>query len=91
MRWIVLTCLLAGAAWAQTATGEGEVRRIDRDGGKVSIRHGPLAAFDMPPMTMVFRVKEPAMLDRMAPGDKIRFEVAKVDGVYSVLSFEKLP
>ncbi len=44
---------------------EGEVRKIDKDAGKVTIRHGELKNLDMPPMTMVFRVKDPAMLEQL--------------------------
>jgi Cu(I)/Ag(I) efflux system periplasmic protein CusF len=67
---------------------EGEVKKVDKGAGKVTIKHGPLAAIDMPPMTMVFRVKDPAMLDQMKAGDKIRFKPEKVDGNLTVAEFE---
>lgn len=63
---------------------EGEVRKVDRDAGKVTIRHGTLANLDMPPMTMVFRVKEPGMLDQVKVGDAIRFKAEKIGGNYTV-------
>ena len=52
---------------------QGEVRRVDKEAGKVTIKHGPLTNLDMPAMTMVIRVKDPAMLDQMKAGDKIHF------------------
>lgn len=45
---------------ANEAMADGEVRNVDKDAGKVTIRHGAIAELDMPPMTMVYRVKEPA-------------------------------
>lgn len=59
---------------------EGEVRKIDKDGGKLTIKHGPLANLDMPGMTMVFRVKDPAILEQVRAGDKITFVADKVGG-----------
>ena len=45
----------------------------------------------MPPMTMVFRVKDPKMLDGLAVGDRVRFDAAKVDGNYTVTAIAKAP
>jgi Cu/Ag efflux protein CusF len=69
---------------AAGALSEGEVRKVDKSAGKVTIKHGPLANLDMPPMTMVFRVKEPAMLDQVKAGDAIRFKAEKIGGNYTV-------
>ena len=66
----------------------GVVRKVDKDAGKVTIRHGPIVNLGMPPMTMIFRVKDPAMLDRLKEGDEIRFVADKVDGAYTVMQFE---
>ena len=66
------------------AMADGEVRKVDKPAGKVTIKHGPLPNLDMPPMTMVFRVKDPAMLDQVKQGDAIRFKAEKVDGNYTV-------
>jgi Cu/Ag efflux protein CusF len=67
------------------------VRRVDREGGKLTIRHGPIANLDMPPMTMVFQVADAAMLDRVKPGDKVTFEAEKVGNVYRVKRIEAMP
>ena len=70
------------------AMTSGVVKKVDKDAGKVTISHGPLENLGMPKMTMVFRVKDPAMLDRLKEGDKILFVAEKVDGAFTVMSFE---
>jgi Cu(I)/Ag(I) efflux system protein CusF len=67
---------------------EGEVRKVDKGAGKVTLKHGPIPNLDMPDMTMVFRVKEPAMLDQVKVGDKVRFAADKVGGQYTVVRIE---
>ena len=74
---------------ANVALSDGEVRKVDKEQGKLTIRHGPLANLEMPPMTMVFRVKDPASLDQVAPGDKVRFRAEKIEGQYVVTAIEK--
>ncbi|MEO5701372.1 MAG: copper-binding protein, partial [Casimicrobiaceae bacterium] len=56
---------------------EGEVRKIDKDAKKITIKHGEIANLGMPSMTMVFQVKDPAALARLKQGDKVRFHVEK--------------
>ena len=74
---------------ASNALTEGEVRKVDKDTKKITIRHGPIQNLDMPPMTMVFQVKDPAMLDQVKPGDKVRFSAEKVAGAFTVTSIER--
>ena len=64
------------------------MRKVDKEAKKLTIRHGPLANLDMPPMTMVFQVTDPAMLDQLKVGDKIRFQADKVGGAYTVTRVE---
>ena len=66
----------------------GEVKKVDKGSGKVTISHEPLENLGMPKMTMVFRVKDPAMLDRLKEGDKILFVADKVNGAFTVMRFE---
>ena len=66
----------------------GEVRKVDKSSGKVTIKHGPLANLGMPAMTMVFRVKDPAMLDQLKEGDRINFVAEKVNGAITVIQAE---
>lgn len=59
---------------------EGEIRKLSKDTGKLTIKHGPIKNLDMPPMTMVFVAKDPAMLEKVAVGDKVRFSVVEEGG-----------
>lgn len=67
---------------------DGEVRKIDRDAGRLTLRHGPLRNLDMPGMTMVFDVADAAVLDRLRPGERVRFQAGKVDGRFVVVRIE---
>lgn len=69
---------------------EGEVKKVDKGAGRVTIKHGPLTTLDMPPMTMVFRVKDPAMLDQLKAGDNIRFKAEKIGGNYTVTEYQSV-
>jgi Cu/Ag efflux protein CusF len=72
----------------KAAMADGEVRKIDRSAGKVTLRHGEIKSLDMPPMTMVFRVKDPAMLDPLKDGDKVKFVAEKIGSGYTVTQLE---
>jgi len=63
---------------------EGEVRRVDKSTNKVTLKHGPIKSLDMPPMTMVFQAADPALLDRVKAGDKVRFSARQDGGAYIV-------
>lgn len=76
---------------ATAAKAEAEVRRVDAANGRIQLRHGFIANLDMPPMTMVFRVKSPELLEGLKEGDKIFFTAEKMDGGYVVTSVERRP
>jgi Cu(I)/Ag(I) efflux system periplasmic protein CusF len=63
---------------------QGEVRKVDKEAKKLTIKHAEIKNLDMPPMTMVFQIKDPSMLDKVKPGDKIQFRAAKENGNYIV-------
>ncbi len=63
---------------------EGEVKRVDKKEGRISLKHGPIANLDMPAMSMVFHVSDPKMLDQVKAGDKVRFKAAKVGETLTV-------
>ena len=67
---------------------DGEVRKVDKSAGKLTIRHGELRNLEMPAMTMVFTAKDPGMLDGLKEGDKIKFTADKLNGVYTVTALE---
>lgn len=76
-------------AQASAALADGVIRKVDKDAGKLTIKHGPIPSMDMPmAMTMVYRVKEPAMLDQVKPGDKVKFDAEKVGGQFVVMKIE---
>ena len=68
---------------------EGEVRKIDKEQGKITLKHGAIKNLDMPGMTMVFRVKDAAMLDKVQEGDKVGFTADKIGGQITVTGIEK--
>ena len=84
--------LLPLASWSQSDDKvAGEVRKVDRDNLKITIKHGEIKSFDMPAMTMVFTVKDPALLEAAKPGDKVRFGVAREGGKFVVTAIEAVP
>jgi Cu(I)/Ag(I) efflux system protein CusF len=100
-RTVALATLLSAAAFAQPAAGQppmdmagspsltdGEVRKIDKETGKITIKHGEIKHLDMPGMTMVFLAKDKTMLDKVQAGDKVRFMVAYVSGKMTVTEIQ---
>jgi Cu/Ag efflux protein CusF len=84
-----MALVISAAATAQTATlTDGEVRKVDKEAGKLTLRHGPIANLEMPGMTMVFRVVDPRMLDGLKEGDKVRFSADRVNGSIAVTAIE---
>ncbi|MCY7305613.1 MAG: copper-binding protein [Rhodoferax sp.] len=79
------------AQTAMTDMAEAEVRKVDKEAKKVTLKHGPIKNLDMPGMTMVFQVKDVALLDKLAAGDKIRFSAEQQQGAYVVTAIEKPP
>ena len=76
---------------AQAQTTDAEVRKIDRDQGKITLRHAEIKNLEMPAMTMVFRVASPQLLDGLAEGSKVKFDAEKVNGQYTVVRLVRLP
>lgn len=87
--------LLATAVFATTAfaeshlpTVDAEVRRVDTRANTISLKHEQIPNLDMPPMTMVFQVQDPALLENLKAGDKVQVMIDQIDGAYTVLSLE---
>jgi Cu(I)/Ag(I) efflux system protein CusF len=76
------------AAGASADTAEGEVRKVDKEASKVTLKHGEIKSLDMPAMTMVFVVKDKAMLDSVKAGDKVRFKVVNDAGKFTVTELQ---
>ena len=77
---IAATVSFGAAGQAVMDLADGVVRKVDKDARKITIRHGEIRHLDMPPMTMVFQVKDPAMLEQVQPGEKVQFRVEKSGG-----------
>lgn len=78
----------ASAPASTTSMADGEVRRIDKEQGKVTLKHGPIASLDMSGMTMVFKVADLKMLDTLKQGDKVKFAANRVGGAITVTAIE---
>lgn len=83
--------LLAAAASSSLAQGtlsDGEVRKVDKEAGKITLKHGEIKNLEMPPMTMVFGVKEPGLLEKLKVGDKVQFRAANEGGKLTVTEIQ---
>lgn len=84
---------IATTAIASTATAEwasAEIRRVDVQNQRMTLKHGEIKSLDMPPMTMVFYVKDPALLQGLQAQDKIEFQAVTEGKKYFVTSIRKL-
>jgi Cu/Ag efflux protein CusF len=83
--------VVAAAAQAQAPSVAGEVVKIDKPAGRLTLRHGEIKHLDVPAMTLTYKVRDPKQLDELAPGDRVRFMAERVDGQYTVTMVLKAP
>jgi Cu/Ag efflux protein CusF len=93
MRALIPTAALIVAAASQAAIAaspmvDGEVKKVDKAAARVTLKHGEIKALEIPPMTMAYRVKDPALLEGLKPGDHVRFSVERVASQYTVVAIE---
>ena len=89
---LLLSALGASSVWAQASEmSSGEIRKVDKAASKITIKHGEIKNLDMPPMTMVFQVRDPALLEKTKAGDKVRFSAELKDGAYIATAVEAAP
>jgi uncharacterized cupredoxin-like copper-binding protein/Cu/Ag efflux protein CusF len=69
---------------------DGEIRKVDKDGKKITIRHGDLKNLNMPGMTMVFQIKDLSLLEQLKPGDKVKFRAAKTAGGFVATDVQRV-
>ena len=88
---LALSVFASSAASAQEEMVKGVVKKVDAGAGKITLTSGPIKSLDMDEdnMTMVFRVKDPAMLKQVKVGDKVQFEAGRVNGEIAVTSLQK--
>ena len=86
----LLAALSASAVLAQAALPmtEAEVRKVDIDAKKITLRHGEIKNLGMPPMSMVFQMKDPSQLEKFKVGDKVLFSADNVNGAFTVIAIE---
>ena len=77
---------LAVSAHAQSV--DGEVKKVDPDAGKITLKHGEIKNLDMPAMQMSFRVSDPNWLKTLQVGDKVKFTADKVGGQFTITTLE---
>jgi Cu(I)/Ag(I) efflux system periplasmic protein CusF len=88
---IVLNVALPPLAFGQQRMIDGEVMKVDASAGKITIKHGPIKKLNMDEgMTMVFKASNPAMLKRVKPGEKIRFDADSINGQFTLTKIEKM-
>ena len=88
----IATLLLAASVFAQATLPmtDAEVRKVDKDAKKITLKHGEIKNLGMPPMSMVFQVKDPAMLEKVKAGDKVQFTADNINGALTVITLETL-
>jgi len=89
-RWptLVMTAAWLISAPAVAQSTAGEVRKVDKTQGKITLQHEAIANLKMPAMTMAYRVQNPAWLDQVKEGDKVRFDADKVNGQYTITAIK---
>lgn len=86
---ILAATLSPSLVTAQQEMTDGQVTKIDEPADKITLKHGPIKHLDMDDMTMVFRVKEKAMLKTVKVGDKVKFRAERVNGQLTVTQMTK--
>lgn len=99
---ISLSAVMACPLWAQEPVGKGdavteenegyalgEIKKIEASAGSLTLKHGYIKSANMPGMTMSYRVQSPQMLEHLAVGDKIRFDVKAIHGVWTITYLKK--
>lgn len=76
------------ASAAAEPTSDGEVRKVDKAQGKLTLKHGPIKSLDMPGMTMVFKVSDGKLLDNLNQGDKVKFAAENINGALTVTAIQ---
>ena len=87
--WLGASPVTANAQ--EVGHAQGEVRKVDKDAKKVTLRHGPIEELKMPGMTMVFVAQDAALLSRVKVGDKVRFTADKAGGAIMVTDIQPAP
>jgi Cu(I)/Ag(I) efflux system protein CusF len=85
------TATAAAPAAVAVPQTEGEIRKVDAAAQKLTVKHGRIENLGMSPMTMVFRVKDPAFLTLVKAGDKVKMTVERIDGALTIVALQRVP
>lgn len=88
---LTLACALAMAQVPLADLSSGEVRKLDKEAQRVTIKHGPIKNLDMPGMTMVFQVRDPAVLAKLPDSGEIKFRAEQLQGAFVITQVEAVP
>ena len=87
----MLNVSIASHVLAQSELTDGLVTKIDASASKITIKHGPMKKFEMEDgMTMVYHVKDAAVLSAVKPGDKVKFDAEHINGQFIVTKIQKV-
>lgn len=89
MKTLFTLMIALGALSAQAQDTDAEVKKVDKGQAKITLKHAEIKNLDMPPMTMVFRVKDAQVLETVAAGDKVKVTIEKINGQYTVTALSK--
>ena len=88
-RLFAATALLAlSAAASAQALVDAEVRKVDKPAARITLKHSEIKEYDMPAMTGAYKVREPALLDKVQPGDRVRFSLDRVNNQYTITKID---
>jgi Cu(I)/Ag(I) efflux system periplasmic protein CusF len=88
--FFVMIALVPAIAIAQSASViSAKVEKVDESAAKVTLDHAAIPGLDMPAMTMVYKVKDPKMLKSVKGGDKVKFNIEKINGQLTVTKIDK--
>ena len=88
--FFVMIALVLALAIAQSASGiSAKVEKVDESAGKVTLDHAAIPGLDMPAMTMVYKVQDSKMLKSVKSGDKVKFNINKINGQLTVTKIDK--
>ena len=79
----VMSIISVTGVFAQEFTN-GTVKKLDAKAKKVTLIHEELKGLEMPAMTMVFEIKDDALLAKLKEGAKVQFVAERVNGKLTV-------
>jgi Cu/Ag efflux protein CusF len=88
-RIIAAAALVAFSAVAAAQTlVDAEVKKVDKPAARITLKHGEIKQFDMPPMTGAYKVSDPGMLDKVQPGDHVKFSLDRLNNQYTITKID---